>query len=342
MNESDMSKSIEDTDHEKQVYLVTNKIMDKVISTKPRKIIYSDDETPQTSDSNSEVKIISKFYRDRKETENVKYSSCFPEHWFCGPDNNYDPKNSHQEDKRKDLALEAFKRKIHYLGVKHYPVRCPVDACNEAFDPDELLSHIFYKHTTDNVIRRYGINEIHNNQTAKMHFKDTDLQPTKAVCIGCVLYVSAVKKSIIIPPDLPFCNANTFLHQKYAKYKNHAPIMIMASLTTWAALLLSKPLKVKCKADKVQDPSLLLTVIWLVGTKINKPFNVCLTLFSENMLNSKSAILKVRPIYEAQKPCHFLRHHINYMLLSKGELDLLSNNGRTNIKIEFTPSEEVE
>ncbi|XP_037959803.1 uncharacterized protein LOC119689127 [Teleopsis dalmanni] len=310
----------------------------KILFTKGQKIIYSDEDSTQMTETCNEEEKAGTSYRTRN--RDIKYAVSFEDHWYSDSTDCNSSSCSEADGERKSVMVKAFKKKMAHLGDSYCPIRCPLFGCKDSYFPDELLSHIFQKHTTDDAIERHGLTEIHNKQKVLLYFKETDLTVSRNVCVAFLLYDSIYKKGTMLPPFRSFGNGNTFLHSRHLKHKYHVPIMVMTSLMTWSDLLSPKSLKSKCKANEKCDQSLLLLVIWLTGGIINKPFSVTTTLFNKSMSHSKSTILTVVPIHETQKPCNFLRNTSNYLLLPKGELDILSNNGRHKVNIELIPTEE--
>ena len=112
----------------------------------------------------------------------------------------------------------------------------------------------------------------------------------------------------------------------------------MTCRTSWSALLDNK----KDVERNIHNPNYIsqeLMVIWLASVQTVKPIHCTVTLYDKAMTSSRSAILKIRDLNDAQNPQEFMLKDTNYIRLSHGEINILSQQGNECIHMEIMINE---
>lgn len=139
------------------------------------------------------------------------------------------------------------------------------------------------------------------------------------------------------PSERGICKNNAFLPKPYEHLVPHLPILIMACQTSWSALLGNRK-----EENKLLKPNLVnqeLLVLWLTSPQTVKPIHCTVTVYDKLMLSSRGCIMQIRDLNAEQSPADFMPKETNFMRLSHGDINILSQERTENIHMEIMINE---
>lgn len=83
--------------------------------------------------------------------------------------------------------------------------------------------------------------------------------------------------------------------------------------------------------DKSKD----ILILWVATIPTTTKILATLTAFDHAMSSSRSTIVPILNLRNSQLPETFLSQESNYLMLNRGEINILSNNGQNSIELEI-------
>lgn len=241
----------------------------------------------------------------------------------------YEPKVTGPAD-LWELKNKVIKPSESLKNISRSPIQCPVKKCNQTVGLTFVLLHFLRDHIQDYPV---DCQEIFHGKQSVMLFKEQIFEHCENLCLGMLVYGGHLENPDSRPGLCGICRPNSFLFGNNQCLVNHLPIVIMACKTSLSYLIEDKTL-----AEQLADPSDRskdILIIWLSAMETTCLMHCTITVFNEDMSTSRSTIVEIRNLRDSQEPMTFLSKEANYLVLSRGEIDLLSSDGNKPIKIEI-------
>ncbi|XP_037934650.1 uncharacterized protein LOC119670447 isoform X2 [Teleopsis dalmanni] len=229
---------------------------------------------------------------------------------------------------------EYTNMKFKMKSISHWPYHCPIASCRQVLGVNCILSHCLVDHTSDLWMKGVQCKEIYNKQRTIIEIDVGKIEFNKSICLGCIMYAGLAENDRKTLPGIRgLCAQNAFLPPMYMQYKNHMPILIMCCSTSWKEWISRRELRNKFENSNHKGKELL--VFWLTGPETAKPVHLIMTVYSKNLLYSKSVILSVKPLREPQHPKAFFVKEANYLMLTAGEIEKVTEQYSARLNLDF-------
>lgn len=215
------------------------------------------------------------------------------------------------------------------VGICRSPVHCPVAACRQMIGVTTVLTHFLRDHrpSIGEEFQEIGVDQ---RSLVVLHERFFALDNDTAVI--CVLVYAGTPSRGGTPVDVGLCRPNSFLPERYNRFTNHLPILILGCRCDATALLADRLFAASVTAERratsgaksdCNDSDDKLLVIWLATVQTIRPLHCTITVFNADLRTSRSAIVRVRSLKDSQDPVSFLATETDYLALNSGELRLM-------------------
>lgn len=228
------------------------------------------------------------------------------------------------------------------VDICRSPVHCPVAECRQMIGVTTVLTHFLRDHrpAIGEEFQEIGAEQRSLLVLHERYFA----RNADTTAIGVLVY--AGRRAGETPVDCGLCRPNSFLPERYSRFTNHLPILILGCRCEATALLADREFA-DAAAKEVEEEGMheeqstaseaddKMLVIWLATVQTIRPLHCTITVFNADMRTSRSAIVRVRSLKDAQDPVDFLATETDYLALSAGELRLLRDDDRSSGTIEL-------
>ncbi|XP_030375062.1 uncharacterized protein LOC115624498 [Scaptodrosophila lebanonensis] len=271
----------------------------------------------------------------RKERNYNEYCRLMHSHWQRSQSLPSGPASG-RETLRKGMSSDMnvlLKRDPKcVLDISRSPIPCP--QCGRVISPSAILQHFVSCHTDTGHVRFVELFERHRFvellAPLRMRFREN---------IALTLYAyggpkgqpekSLIKRHLALP--------NAPLHGRYASFRFHTPIVLMACRTSWAAVLGDGQFDDTNAASRQEKDDL--WVVWALSAQIIKPLYVTLTVHDKFLNEAVSRTVRVRTTSQSQRCTDFLGKDFNYLHLSYENVRALTHNFCHRLRLELIVTE---
>lgn len=196
------------------------------------------------------------------------------------------------------------------------PFKCPLTKCQENISHSLLLSHFLKVHQREE--ESVDFKEIEENEAVSMIVTVTGdyLELDKNVCLGVLAYKMDHSK-----------HSNALLSVDYAEFSDHLPILVMACRSNYVKMF-------EDDCDYI-DPDADFLNVWLLMPEVMKKQKLysTITVHDLNVTKSLSKLVQIRNANDSQDVSKFMDSEINFLTISSGFLQKISDNETVFIEI---------
>lgn len=235
------------------------------------------------------------------------------------------------------LATIRSKSAESLINISRSPVKCPVTSCNKFIGFTSILAHFICDHHRSFVVE---IQDIEGDGRAILTFDEEIFVYGENICLGILVYGGINSDKESRPGICGLCCSNSLLSEEHHNLVNHLPILILGCKTR-IDVFGTDDNDVDGGVDEVKEennPLKHIIMFWLVSIETTRPIYSTVSIFNHKMKAARSSVIKIRDI-KATQNVKKLQEDTNFIMLGRGDINCLSNQGKTRIEIEFTIKE---
>ncbi|XP_058464187.1 uncharacterized protein LOC131438300 [Malaya genurostris] len=207
------------------------------------------------------------------------------------------------------------------------PAKCPLEDCSTILSDATLLQHLLQDH--DNI----EVQPLQEDEKCKVIISEEAFARGKPVCQRIILYGG--RNADHFGPAKPGLSLrNIVLHPEHSAYKDQLVVLVMGYKTQRTIFQESMPREDDSEGDF--DPRNDLFVFWFVGTETDWPVYGNLTVRNTNGTFCSSDRLEIRDFKAFMNPTSILREGLDYLLISRGGMRLLTGEDQFFFELEIS------
>ncbi|XP_065086300.1 uncharacterized protein LOC135708231 [Ochlerotatus camptorhynchus] len=220
------------------------------------------------------------------------------------------------------------------------PSKCPIIRCPTVLSETALLDHLLTEH------KNIDLKPVEAGEKAVLSFQESIFPHGQPICMGLVLYGGKDERSR--PTQMGFSQRNSILSSNNLVYENHFPVLVMGCKTHLTDMLADDEIPAEIYNDICQrreaaqdgsDPEKDIFVLWLIGPSVTRPVYGDLTISDSERINVRGCRMQVRDFKDFLLPKTFLSKGLDYLMVNRGGMNLLTRNGKQALEMEVFVAE---
>ncbi|KXJ76010.1 hypothetical protein RP20_CCG010494 [Aedes albopictus] len=213
--------------------------------------------------------------------------------------------------------------------------KCPISQCQIMLTETALLDHLLSEH------KGLDLKSVEAGEKAFLSFRESIFPYGQPVCMGVLLYGG--KGTRARPAQTGLVHRNSILSASYASYEKHLPVLVMGCKTHLTDMLADDEIPSEIyndicqRRDAAQDGSDQekdIFVLWLIGPSTTRPIHGEVTLSDVDRIIVRGCRMQLRDFKDFLQPKSFLCEGVDYLMVNRGGMSLMTRNGDEAVEME--------
>ncbi|XP_062552763.1 uncharacterized protein LOC134217931 [Armigeres subalbatus] len=213
--------------------------------------------------------------------------------------------------------------------------KCPIILCPTVLTETTLLDHLVSEH------KNIDIKSVNDGEKAQLSFRESIFPYGQPVCMGLLLYGG--KGTHLRPVQTGLAHRNSILSASCAAFEKHLPVMVMGCKTHLTDMLEDDDIPPEMFNDICQereaaqdgsDPEQDIFVLWLIAPSTTRPVYGDLTISDAERNVVRGCRMLVREFQKWLLPKTFLSEGMDYLMVNRGEMNLLTRGDESDLEME--------